>query len=44
MFTALKFPTASKSTIHPCKGGISAPPTIAMTSPAAPNEVSLRRP
>lgn len=36
IFTAAKEPIDFKSIIDPCKIGIIAPPTIAITNPAAP--------
>ena len=39
-FTAGNQPTVPKSIIAPCNGGINAPPTIAITNPAAPSVVS----
>ena len=40
--TAGRLPTVPKSMIMPWRGGINAPPTIAMTKNAAPNELSSR--
>lgn len=43
-FTAGSHATRPRSIMAPCSGGISAPPTIAITSPAAPSVESSPSP
>lgn len=42
--TAGSQPTVPRSIMEPCNGGIKAPPTIAITNPAAPRVESSPKP